>query len=130
MNDNTTQAPPNLLTLTHAMYGLHAFSALTGMLSAAFVVTAFLTGWPSIIAVILNFLKRGETQGTLLESHFRWQWRTFWFAALWVALALLLGFTVVGLVIAVPLAIGIGIWVLYRIARGWLALNDGKPMSV
>jgi uncharacterized membrane protein len=129
MNDNTTQAPQNLLTLTHVMYGLHAFSALTGMLSAAFVVTAFLTGWPSIIAVMLNLLKRGETQGSYLESHFRWQWRTFWFAALWVALALLLGLTVVGLVIAVPLAIGVGIWVLYRIARGWLALNDGKPIA-
>lgn len=128
MNDNTTQAPENLITLTHVMYGLHIFSALTGMLSAAFVVTAFLTGWPSIIAVIINFLKRGETQGTYLESHFRWQWRTFWFAALWVVLALALGFTVVGLVIAIPLAIGAGIWVLYRIVRGWLALNDGKPI--
>lgn len=128
MNDKAGNAPENLVTLTHVMYGLHAFSALTGLLSAAFVVTAFLTGWPSIIAVILNFIKRGETQGSYLESHFRWQWRTFWFAVLWVALAIILGLTVVGLVIAWPLAIAAGIWVLYRIVRGWMALSDGKAM--
>ena len=128
MNDNTTHAPDNLVTLTHVMYGLHAFSALTGLLSAAFVITAFLTGWPSIIAVILNYIKRNETEGTYLRSHFSWQLRTFWFAALWVALAIALGLTVVGLVVAVPLAVVAGIWVLYRIARGWLALSDGKPM--
>lgn len=46
------------ITLTHVLYGLHAFSALTGMMSAAFIVTAFLTGWPSIIAVIINYVKR------------------------------------------------------------------------
>lgn len=128
MNGKAGNAPENLVTLTHVMYGLHAFSALTGLLSAAFVVTAFLTGWPSIIAVILNFIKRGETQGSYLESHFRWQWRTFWFAVLWVALAIILGLTVVGLVIAWPLAIAAGIWVLYRIVRGWMALSDGKAM--
>lgn len=128
MNGKAGNAPENLVTLTHVMYGLHAFSALTGLLSAAFVVTAFLTGWPSIIAVILNVIKRGGTQGSYLESHFRWQWRTFWFAVLWVALAIMLGLTVVGLVIAWPLAIAAGIWVLYRIVRGWMALSDGKAM--
>lgn len=128
MNGKAGNAPENLVTLTHVMYGLHAFSALTGLLSAAFVVTAFLTGWPSIIAVILNVIKRGGTQGSYLESHFRWQWRTFWFAVLWVALAIILGLTVVGLVIAWPLAIAAGIWVLYRIVRGWMALSDGKAM--
>ena len=53
--------------------------------SAAFVVTAFLTGWPSIIAVIINYVKRSEVRGTWLDSHFSWQIRTFWFAALWVS---------------------------------------------
>lgn len=130
MNDSTTQPPQSLQKLTHVMYALHAFSALSGVLSAAFVLTAFLTGWPSIIAVVLNYIKRSDTQGTFLESHFRWQWRTFWFAALWVVLAILLGLTFVGLVIAVPLAVGAGIWVLYRIVRGWLALGDGKPMPI
>lgn len=130
MNNTTAPAPENLLTLTHVMYALHAFSALTGLLSAAFVVTAFLTGWPSIIAVILNYLKRSDSEGTYLRSHFSWQLRTFWYAALWVVLAMLLGMTVIGLVIAVPLALVAGVWVLYRIVRGWLALSNRKPMPV
>jgi uncharacterized membrane protein len=62
-----------LVTLTHVMYGLHAFSAITGLMSAALVVTAFLTGWPSIIAVIMNYVKRSEAAGTFLDSHFSWQ---------------------------------------------------------
>ena len=68
---------------TQGIYALHAFSMLTGILGAATVVGAFLTGWPSIIAVILNYVKRSEVRGTWLESHFRWQIRTFWFGLLW-----------------------------------------------
>ena len=67
----------SLVTLTHVMYGLHAFSAITGLITAALIVTAFLTGWPSIIAVLMNYVKRGEAAGTMLESHFSWQLRTF-----------------------------------------------------
>ena len=98
----------------------------------ATVVGAFLTGWPSIIAVILNYVKRSEARGTWLESHFRWQIRTFWFGLLWVSLCML--FVVltlgVGILIAwVPLGI-VGLWFIYRIARGWLALLDHRPMYV
>jgi uncharacterized membrane protein len=120
--------PQGLVTLTHVIYGLHAFSALTGLLGAAFIVTAFLTGWPSIIAVVLNYVKRGETQGTYLASHFRWQIRTFWFALLWVAVAVLAGLTIVGLPFAWIVAFGAGLWVLYRIVRGWLRLVSEKGM--
>jgi uncharacterized membrane protein len=119
-----------LVTLTHVMYGLHAFSAVTGLITAAFIVTAFLTGWPSIIAIIMNYVKRGETAGTFLESHFRWQLRTFWFALLWVAIGCLLIVTIVGALIGWPLLVGAGFWVLYRIARGSLDLAAGKPMPV
>ena len=120
----------SLVGWTHAIYALHAFSLLTGVLGAATVVGAFLAGWPSIIAVILNYVKRSEARGTWLESHFRWQIRTFWFGLLWVVLCLL--FVVVtlgiGIVIAwLPLAV-VGLWFIYRIARGWLALNDRRPM--
>ena len=120
--------PQGLVTLTHVIYGLHAFSALTGLLGAAFVVTAFLSGWPSIIAVILNYVKRSETRGTHLESHFRWQIRTFWFALLWVFLAALLGLTIVGLPLTYVIAVLAGLWVLYRIVRGWLRLVSDKGM--
>ncbi len=121
--------PPKvgMVKLTHVMYGLHAFSALTGLVSAAFIVTAFLSGWPSIIAVVLNYMNRDEVRGTYLESHFRWQLRTFWFALLWVVVAMLLAFTLVGIPAAVVLVLGVGIWVLYRLVRGWSALSAEHP---
>src|SRR5690349_21624104 len=79
----TTGSIEGLKAWTHVIYALHAFSVVAGIVTPAFIVTGFLTGWPSIIAVILNYVKRSEAQGTFLESHFRWQIRTFWFAALW-----------------------------------------------
>src|SRR6185503_10482783 len=120
----------SLFNWTQGIYALHAFSLLTGIVGAATVVGAFLTGWPSLIAVILNYVKRRETRGTWLESHFRWQIRTFWYGLLWVGLCLL--FVVltlgIGLLIAwLPLGI-VAIWFVYRVVRGWLALRDGRPM--
>ena len=117
-----------LVTLAHIIYGLHAFSALTGMLSPAMIVTAFLTGWPSIIGVILNYVKRSEVRGTWLDSHFSWQIRTFWYALLWVAIGGVLFITVVGIPFAVVLWFATGIWVLYRIIRGWLALSSARVL--
>jgi uncharacterized membrane protein len=117
-----------LITLVHVMYALHAFSALTGMLTTALVVTAFLTGWPSIIAVILNYVKRSEARETWLASHFSWQLRTFWFALLWLVVGAVLFVTVVGIPLAFVLWIALGIWVLYRLIRGWLALASRKPL--
>lgn len=131
--DTRPASPPpaeSLVTVTHIMYGLHAFSALTGLISAAFVVTAFLTGWPSIIAVVINYVKRSEARGTWLESHFRWQLRTFWFALLWMIIAGLLAATLIGIPIAFLSILVVGIWVVYRIGRGWLTLLDGKPMPL
>jgi uncharacterized membrane protein len=112
------------------IYLLHAFSLLTGILGAATVIGAFLIGWPSIIAVILNYVKRDEARGTWLESHFRWQIRTFWFGLVWVMLCV--GFVVmtlgIGILIAwIPLGF-LTIWFIYRIGRGWLALNARRPM--
>ena len=119
-----------MVTLAHVLYGLHGFSALMGVLSSAFIVTAFLTGWPSIIAVIINYVKRGDARGTWLDSHFIWQLRTFWYAVLWVVLAGLLILTVVGIPFAWVLLVAVGIWVLYRIIRGWIALAEGRPMPL
>jgi uncharacterized membrane protein len=117
-----------LVTLAHVIYGLHAFSAFTGLLSPMMIVTAFLTGWPSIIAVILNYVKRSDVRGTWLDSHFSWQIRTFWFALLWLAVGAVLFATVIGIPVAVVLWFGTGIWVLYRIIRGWLALASQRPL--
>ena len=124
---NTSQS---LYDWTQIIYGLHALSLLTGILGAATVIGAFLIGWPSIIAVIMNYIKRSEASGTWLESHFRWQIRTFWFGALWVALCSLFVVLTLGLglfIVWLPLGI-LGLWFVYRIARGWLALRDRRPM--
>jgi uncharacterized membrane protein len=131
-DSNTQLALPDnhLITVTHVVYALHAFSVITGISSAAFIVTAFLSGWPSIIAVIINYVKRGEVKGTFLDSHFSWQIRTFWWALLWFVIGGLLTITIIGAVIGIPLLIVVGLWVLYRIARGWLALTSRKAMPM
>ena len=120
----------SLVTWTHVIYLLHALSLLTGILGAATVVGAFLIGWPSIIAVIFNYVKRSEARGTWLESHFQWQIRTFWYGLLWVSLCFLFVMLTLGIgVIFVWLPLGIvSLWFVYRIARGWLALRDGRAM--
>jgi uncharacterized membrane protein len=119
-----------MVTLAHVLYVLHGFSALMGVLSSAFIVTAFLTGWPSIIAVIVNYVKRGDARGTWLDSHFGWQLRTFWYAVIWAVLAGLLILTVVGIPFAWVLLVAVGLWVLYRIIRGWIALAEARPMPM
>jgi uncharacterized membrane protein len=127
---DTRQAPAPLHNWTQLIYALHAFSLLTGIVGTATVVGAFLTGWPSIIAVILNYLKRSEVRGTWLDSHFQWQIRTFWYGLLWVGLCVLFVFITFGIGIIVawlPLAI-VSLWFLYRVARGWLRLRSGRPM--
>ena len=126
MSDNTsipaTSPAPSLVTVTHLVYALHALSLLIGVTTAASIIGAFVFGVPSIIAVVINYVKRGEARGTYLESHFRWQIRTFWFALLWSII------TIVGIPLALAVFFATGIWAIYRVARGWLALRDQKPM--
>jgi uncharacterized membrane protein len=117
-----------LVRLTHLIYALHSLAILTGVLGSATVVFSFLGGIPSIIAVILNYAKRANTRGTFLESHFRWQIRTFWAAFAWWILGWVLFFTIIGIPIALLVFVATGAWVIYRVARGWLALNERRPM--
>ena len=114
----------SLYTWTQIIYVLHAASLVTGILGVATVIGAFLIGWPSIIAVIMNYIKRSEARGTWLESHFRWQLRTFWSGVIWVLLVGVLTFGIGLLILWLPL----GLWFIYRIARGWLALSAHRPM--
>jgi uncharacterized membrane protein len=108
MADTTAyrEPDPSLLTVCHVTYALHALGLAIGAFGAATVVGSFLFGWPSIIAVIINYVKRGDARGTWLESHFTWQIRTFWFVGLAV----------------------LGVWAIYRIARGWMRLQDRQPV--
>lgn len=128
--DQVQARSSSIVTWTHVIYALHAASLLTGILGAATVVGAFLIGWPSIIGVVLNYVKRSEARGTWVDSHFRWQIRTFWFGLLWISLCWLFVIMTFGIGILIawlPMAI-VGIWFIYRVIRGWLALNDRRPM--
>ena len=128
----TRDLDSSLVTVTHVTYALHALGLAIGAFGTSTVVGAFLFGWPSIIAVIINYVKRGEARGTWLESHFTWQIRTFWFAMLWACLIFLVGavlaIVLVGFAVWIVGFIALGIWAIYRIARGWMALNARQPL--
>ena len=122
--------PQSLYDWTQIIYGLHALSLIVGIVGAATVVGSFVMGVPSIIAVIMNYIKRSEASGTWLESHFRWQIRTFWFGLLWAALSLAFVVMTLGIgliVVWIPLGL-LTIWFIYRVARGWVALSSHRPM--
>lgn len=99
-------------TITTVVYALQAAS--------------FLVGITFIAAIIISYLTRQDVEGTWLESHFRWQIRTFWFGLLWSVIGAATFIFLIGwLVLVVD-----GIWVIYRIAKGWLYLADNKKMYV
>jgi uncharacterized membrane protein len=142
MTDNTpapmtAEAPKvdeSLVTYTNIIYALHSLSVLIGLTSFHMVIGMFIWGLPSIIAVIMNYARRSATHGTYLESHFRWQIRTFWYAVLWSLVIAALAIPLVLILIGIPILIGgyyaLAIWIIYRVARGWLALRDQRPMYV
>jgi uncharacterized membrane protein len=141
----------------HVMYALHALSGLMGVTSGATIVGAFVFGLPSIIAIIMNYVRRDSVRGSWLESHFLWQSRTFWSAvviglALYVIGFILISMGLLGLA-STPVtggagalsagaafggafltlvfgAVIAGIWILYRVIRGWMALSQGKALDV
>ncbi len=125
-------ADASLVRVAHIVYGLHALGLALGAFGAASVLGSFLFGWPSIIAVIINYVKRGDVRGTWLESHFDWQIRTFWFALAWAVIVGLISLPLaVVLVGFATWALGLfvlGLWAIYRIARGWMRLNARQAM--
>ena len=94
------------------------------MVIYALYAVSFVVGITAIVAIIMNYVKKEDVAGTFLESHFRWQIRTFWFALLWGAIGGITFIVIIGWFVL----IADGIWVIYRIVKGWLRLNDGKAM--
>lgn len=121
---------PSLVQLTHLIYGLHAVAVVVGVMSSVSVAGGFVFGLPSLIAVVLNYLKRGDVAGTWLETHFRWQIRTFWFTLLWLVVYGLFIITIILIPIAWLLIAILGLWVGYRVIRGWIALSGVKPVGI
>lgn len=97
-------------TITTVIYALQAAS--------------FFVGITGLVAIIINYVKQSDVQGTWLASHFRWQIRTFWFGVLWSVIGVITIFLLIGYLILLANVV----WVIYRIVKGWLALNDNRPM--
>lgn len=96
--------------ITHIIYLLQALS--------------FIFGITAVAAVILNYIKLEDVRGTWLDSHFRWQIRTFWFGLLWAVLGFLT--TVIG--IGFMILFIASVWIIYRIVKGWLRLYENRKM--
>jgi len=107
---NGSGQPGSLKTVATVVYALQ--------------VAAFFVGITAIVSVIIAHIKIGESRGTWLESHFRWQIRTFWYSVLWGIVGALLIVVMIGYLIL----LGLLVWNIYRIAKGWLRLIDGKSM--
>lgn len=120
----------SVLTVANIVYALHTLAIVVGVIGAVTVIGSFLGSLPSIAAVILNYIKRGDARGTWVESHYRWQIRTFWFALLWAVIGWAFIFTFVGVIIGAPILIATTLWLIYRIVRGWLRMGDHKAMYV
>lgn len=121
----------SLVSYTHVIYALHTLSVLIGLTSPATIVGSFVFGLPSILAVIMNYARQSDARGTYLEAHFRWQIRTFWLAVLWMSVAALVSLPLVfalglGIFTFFLAAVVVGAWVIYRVARGWMALRDAR----
>ena len=109
MNDDRAELQP-LINITTLVYVLQALS--------------FFLGVTCIVAIIINYVKHPEVSNTWLASHFRWQMRTFWFGLLWMVL----GALTIRLAVGYLIITATGIWIIYRIVKGWLYLHDGKPL--
>lgn len=107
---NSTPSLESAKTLATIVYALQALS--------------FFVGITAIVAVVINYVKIDDIKGTWLESHFRWQIRTFWFGLLWGVIGAITFVLIIGWFILAADAI----WVIYRIVKGWLNLNDGKEI--
>ena len=107
---HSPQELQGLKTVTTVVYALQALS--------------FLWGITAIVGVVINYIKREDARGTVYESHFDWQIRTFWWGLAWLVVGLVLALLVVGFVVLFVA----WIWMIYRVVKGWLKLVDGKPV--
>lgn len=119
---------PSVLTVANIVYALHTFAIVVGFVGTATIVGSFVGSVPSIVAVVLNYIKRSDARGTWAESHYRWQIRTFWYSIVWVLFAGLLFITLIGIPFAFAILGILAIWLAYRIGKGWLRLRDRRPM--
>lgn len=107
-DDIRTEQARKLATICYALYAISCIIGIT-----------------AIAAIIINYLKRDDVAGTWVASHFEWQIKTFWYTLVGAFVSWLLMFILIGF----PMLLAVGVWAIYRIVKGWLALNDGKPVD-
>jgi uncharacterized membrane protein len=94
----------------------------------------FSAGLLSILVLIVNYVKRPDTAGTMVYSHHTWMIRSFWWYAIWFAIATVIMFTLGLILIGLPIAWAIyglaWVWMAYRIIRGFMDLNSNRAMPV
>jgi uncharacterized membrane protein len=121
MNEVVDMSPPGAAKSPEELAGLKNIAMVVYLLQAL----SFLWGITAIVGIIINYVKRDDARGTVYESHFDWQIRTFWWGLLWAVLGVLL-----------VIAAGLGflvmfvawIWAIYRVVKGWLKLTENKPV--
>jgi uncharacterized membrane protein len=106
-----TPTESSLQRLAMIVYALQAASLFTGALTL-------------FAAVIINYVRWEDAQGSWIESHFRWQIRTFWFTLLWLAIG---GVTAIFLV-GWGILLAASLWLIYRLTKGWVYLSEKRPM--
>lgn len=113
-------------------YALFAIAAITSIASSGLPLIAPVFGLLGIVAVIVCYVKRDDAAGTWVSSHFTWLIRTFWWSLLWSVLGWLTLLTLGWILIGIPIALGIwfisGLWVLYRVVKGYLLFKDSRAI--
>ena len=102
----------NLKTITQVVYALQALS--------------FMFGLTAVVGLIINYVKRDDVAGTVYQSHFDWQIRTFWWGLLWSVLGFIL---ILALGLGLVILFAAWVWAVYRVVKGWLKLTEGKPVT-
>jgi uncharacterized membrane protein len=90
----------------------------------------FFIGITWIVAIVISYIARGDSRGTWVESHCRWQIRTFWYSLLWGLPIVILAVTIYGLVLAIPFGVVLFVWLVYRVAKGLIRLSQDRLMYV
>lgn len=127
MSEAIPGGSPSGIAADDKMQALKKVSTIVYALQAGGFLFAYI---PHIVAAVVIYQKKDEAAGTWLESHFKWQLRTFWYGLLWAAIGFIFVITIVGTVVGVPIMIVNAVWIIYRVVKGWLRQNDGKQMYV
>lgn len=113
-------------TISHQTSGVVVTDKQKNSVLLVYILQAlsFVVGITAIAGVVINYLKRDEVRGTYLESHVSWQIKTFWYSLL----GYIIGFVLLIVLIGGLVILAVTVWYIYRIIKGWLALNDGKEL--